>query len=77
MTYYRLYLLDRQTGRIENFDEFDVASDSEAIERADRQAPEAAVELWRGPKKVCRREPLCYPGGNTAPLVSPETLISA
>ena len=77
MTYYRLYLLDRQTGRIENFDEFDVASDSEAIERADRQAPEAAVELWRGPKKVCHREPLRYPGGIAAPLASPKTLISA
>lgn len=58
MAYYRLYFLNRQTGRIESFEEFDAALDSEAIERVDLQAHRAPTELWCGAKKIYRRETL-------------------
>jgi hypothetical protein len=77
MAYFRLYLLNPQTGRIENFEEFEAGSDAEAIERADRHSHQAAVELWCGARKIHRREPLHFAGGSAAAVRPPRTPLSA
>ena len=58
MAYYRLYFLNRLTKRIESFEEFEVASQAEAIDRADRLSGRSPVELWCGARKIHRRDPL-------------------
>ncbi|MBV9881842.1 MAG: hypothetical protein JO276_02415 [Sphingomonadaceae bacterium] len=56
MSYYRLYFLDAQAKHIKGFDEFEAASDAEAIARADSQGARAPCELWCGRKRLHRVE---------------------
>jgi hypothetical protein len=56
MAYYRLYFMDRRTGHIDRFEEFDAAGDAAAIERAERHSAAAPIELWSGAKKIFRLE---------------------
>ena len=57
MAYYRLYFMNRRTGHIERFEEFDAAGDAAAIERAERHSAAAPIELWSGTKKIFRLDP--------------------
>lgn len=56
MAYYRLYFMNRHSGHIDGVEDFDAASDAEAIERADARLARAPFELWSGAQKVYRRE---------------------
>ena len=52
MTYYRLYFLDRFSGRIDHFRGFEAAGDAEAVGQAGEWRELAAMELWSGGRKV-------------------------
>jgi hypothetical protein len=58
MTYYRLYFLDRFSGHIEHFREFEAMNDADAVAHADEWREPGAMELWEGRRKVMRWEPL-------------------
>jgi hypothetical protein len=54
VAYYRLYFMNKHSGHIDRFEEFEAIDDESAIERADRHAALAPFELWSGAKKVYR-----------------------
>lgn len=56
MTYYRLYFLDAQARHIKGFEEFEAASDAEAIARVDTHPTCGPCELWSGRRKLHRVE---------------------
>lgn len=56
MGYYRLYFMNRSSGHIERFEEFDAADDSSAESIADRHVGSQPLELWSGHRKVRRFE---------------------
>ena len=58
MTYYRLYFLDRFSGHIDHFREFEAITDADAVAHGDEWRETGAMELWEGPRKVMRWEPL-------------------
>ena len=46
MLYYRLYFLDRYSGHIDHFREFEAARDEEALALAERWSEGTPMELW-------------------------------
>jgi hypothetical protein len=62
MPYYRLYFLDRFSGHIERFDEFEAEHDSAALAEADDRRRSRRTELWRGRTMVARWEASEIPG---------------
>lgn len=52
MTDYRLYLLDRFSGHIEEVREFDAPDDDAAFDRALHEKDHRAMELWRRSHKL-------------------------
>lgn len=60
MAYYRLYLLDRSSGRIREFREFEARDDLAAIRRSEhwRSGP---MELWCLDRRVRRWQPMLPP----------------
>ena len=56
MAYYRLYFMNRFSGHIERFEEFDAPYDEVARDLAAQQAGDEPLELWCGSRKVHRFE---------------------
>lgn len=54
MLYYRLYYMDRYSGHIDHFREFEAEDDSAAIEIADGWRNGRAMELWNRHRKLKR-----------------------
>ena len=57
MAYYRLYFMDGLSGHVASMQDFDAASDEDAITRAESNRRMVAMELWRGRHKVKRWSP--------------------
>jgi hypothetical protein len=54
MLYYRLYYMDRFSGHIDHFREFEAEDDGAAIEFADGCRNGSAMELWNRHRKLKR-----------------------
>ena len=52
MPYYRLYFLDRFSGHIDHFREFEAADDEAAIALGEQWREGCPMELWTGRRKV-------------------------
>lgn len=58
MAYYRLYFMDGLGAHIRSFEQFEAASDAEALAAAAAQRSATAMELWCERRKVMRWEAL-------------------
>ena len=56
MVYYRLYFMDRFSGHIDHFREFEAEGDDTAIEIANSWRNGHAMELWNRHRKLKRWE---------------------
>ena len=56
MLYFRLYFMDRFSGHIDHFREFEAEGDSAAIEMAEGCANGCPMELWNRHRKLKRWE---------------------
>jgi hypothetical protein len=54
MRYYRLYFMDRFSGHIDHFREFEAESDAGAIALAERWADGRRMELWNRERRLKR-----------------------
>jgi len=54
MSYYRLYFMDRFSGHIDHFREFEAEGDQEAIDIAESWATGGPMELWNRTRKLKR-----------------------
>jgi hypothetical protein len=52
MVRYRLYFLDRRTGRIDRYEEFEARDDDHAIDLIEPYVGNTPLELWTGGRKV-------------------------
>ena len=52
MRYYRLYFLDRFTGHIEHFREFEAEDDDAALATAEDWRESQPMELWNRQRKL-------------------------
>jgi hypothetical protein len=52
VAYYRLYYLDRLSGHVDHFREFEAESDEAAIAYADDTRGLTPMELWNGERKI-------------------------
>lgn len=52
MRYYRLYFMDRFSGHIDHFREFEAEDDAAALAVAEGWREERPMELWSGPLKL-------------------------
>ena len=52
MLYYRLYFMDRYSGHIDHFREFEAEEDSQAIEMAENWRNGRPMELWNRHRKL-------------------------
>ena len=52
MNYYRLYFMDRFSGHIEHFREFEAGGDAIALEIAEGWRDGRPMELWAGQRKL-------------------------
>ena len=52
MRYYRLYFMDRFSGHIDHFREFEAESDDSALQIAERWREERPMELWNRERKL-------------------------
>ena len=56
MRYYRLYFMDRFSGHIDHFREFEAEDDSAAVGIAETWANGSPMELWNRERKLQRWE---------------------
>jgi hypothetical protein len=56
MRYYRLYFMDRFSGHIDHFREFEADDDSTAVDIAEGWADGSPMELWNRDRKLQRWE---------------------
>jgi hypothetical protein len=54
MRYYRLYFMDRFSGHIDHFREFEAADDDAALAIAERWREDRPMELWNLERKLRR-----------------------
>jgi len=54
MHYYRLYFIDRLSGHIDHFREFEAEDDEAALDTAHRWQNGQAMELWNLERKLMR-----------------------
>lgn len=54
MLYYRLYFMDRFSGHIDHFREFEAATDDRAVEIAEQWRNGTPMELWNRHRKLRR-----------------------
>ena len=54
MAYYRLYFMDRFSGHIDHFREFDADDDESALAIAEGWREDRAMELWSRTRKLKR-----------------------
>ena len=70
MSYYRLYFMDRFSGHIDHFREFEADSDGAAIAIAEDWANQRPMELWNRHRKLkhwdAEQLPIPINQGNTA-----------
>ena len=52
MRYYRLYFIDRFSGHIDHFREFEAADDDSAVMVAERWREDRPMELWNLERKL-------------------------
>ena len=52
MAYYRLYFMDRFSGHIDHFREFEAADDDAAVAVAERWREDRPMELWNLERKL-------------------------
>lgn len=52
MRYYRLYFMDRFSGHIDNFREFEAEDDESAFAIAERWHEDSPMELWNRERKL-------------------------
>jgi len=52
MRYYRLYFMDRFSGHIDHFREFEAADDDAAVAIAERWREDRPMELWNLERKL-------------------------
>jgi hypothetical protein len=52
MRYYRLYFMDRFSGHIDHFREFEAADDDAALAIAERWREDRPMELWNLERKL-------------------------
>lgn len=52
MPYYRLYFMDRFSGHIDHFREFEADSDMAAVGMAEKWREERRMELWNRHRKL-------------------------
>jgi hypothetical protein len=52
MRYYRLYFMDRFSGHIDHFREFEAADDDAALAIAERWREDRSMELWNLERKL-------------------------
>jgi len=52
MRYYRLYFMDRFSGHIDHFREFEAADDDSAVMVAERWREDRPMELWNLERKL-------------------------
>ena len=57
MRYYRLYFIDRFTGHIDHFREFEAADDEAATLIAEGWREDRPMELWNRDRKLRRWDP--------------------
>jgi hypothetical protein len=57
MRYYRLYFIDRFSGHIDHFREFEAEDDAAALALAERWRGEGSMELWNRERKLKRWDP--------------------
>ena len=58
MRYFRLYFMDRFTGHIDHFREFEAADDEAATVIAEGWREDRPMELWNRDRKLRRWDPL-------------------
>ena len=58
MRYYRLYFMDRFSGHIDHFREFEAENDAAALETAERWREDRPMELWNRERKLKRWDTL-------------------
>jgi hypothetical protein len=61
MRYYRLYFMDRFSGHIEHFREFEAEDDDSAFAIAERWRVDQPMELWNLERKLKRWEGASLP----------------
>jgi len=54
MRYYRLYFMDRFSGHIEHFREFEAETDDDALRIAESWREDCPMELWNRQRKLQR-----------------------
>ena len=74
MTSYRLYFMNRKSGHIDRFEEFEASNDLRAREIAALRLGDGPAELWTGHRKV---ERFANDTAFRSPLVSAETTRAA
>ena len=52
MRYYRLYFMDRFSGHIDQFREFEADDDDRAVEIAEKWREDRPMELWNRERKL-------------------------
>lgn len=52
MSYYRLYFMDRFSGHIDHFREFQAEHDDDALAIAERWREDRPMELWNRERKL-------------------------
>ena len=57
MLYYRLYFMDRFSGHIDHFREFEAEDDDSALTTAEGWRTDQPMELWNRQRKLRRWEP--------------------
>lgn len=61
MRYYRLYFMDRFSGHIDHFREFEAEGDDDAIALAESWREDRPMELWNRERKLRRWDPVVEP----------------
>jgi hypothetical protein len=54
MRYYRLYFMDRFSGHIDHFREFEAETDDDAMRTAESWREDRPMELWNRQRKLQR-----------------------
>ncbi len=66
MRYFRLYFMDRFSGHIDHFREFEAADDAEALATAESWREDRPMELWNRHRKLKHWDAPPLPGGEQA-----------
>ena len=66
MRYFRLYFMDRSSGHIDHFREFEAADDAEALAIAESWREDRPMELWNRHRKLKHWDRPPLSGGDQA-----------